>query len=71
MGKKEYDINYRKKAMSEKKKAQFNTDLDYKDKQELDLLLKEKGLSKAEFIRISKRILEEDYIKFKKGEDRQ
>ena len=49
--KKEYDLNFRKEALKEKKKAQFNTDLDYNTKQDIDEFLKQNNLSKAEFIK--------------------
>lgn len=49
--KSEYDVTFRKNAMKEKKKAQFNTDLDYNEKIELDELLKTEGKTKAQFIR--------------------
>lgn len=54
-----YNLNFRKQAMKEKKKAQFNTDLDYNEKIELDELLKNIGMSKADFIRDAKIRLEE------------
>ena len=68
MNKNSYIINYRKKTMEEKKKAQFNTDLGYEEKQELDKLLKENGLSKVDFIRISKKLLKKGCKDFKKKE---
>ena len=68
MNKNSYIINYRKKTMEKKKKAQFNTDLGYEEKQELDKLLKENGLSKVDFIRISKKLLKKGCKDFKKKE---
>lgn len=46
--KEKYDSNYRKKF-----KSQFNVDLNKDEKEELDNLLKEKGLTKSEFLRAS------------------
>ena len=53
-----YDTNLRKAKMKNKEKAQFNTDLNYNEKQELDTVLKEKGITKAEFVRLAKKMLE-------------
>ena len=44
--KEKYDINYRKKF-----KSQFNVDLNKDEKDELDTMLKAKGLTKSEFLR--------------------
>ena len=41
-----YDNEYRKKH-----KAQFNVDLNIEEKEELELLLKEHGLTKVQFLR--------------------
>ena len=57
----EYNTEYRKKALKEKKKAQFNTDLFYEEKQELEELLESLGMTKASFIRKAKQILERGY----------
>ena len=53
-----YDTNLRKAKMKNKEKAQFNTDLNYNEKQELDTILKEKGITKTSFIRMAKKMLE-------------
>ena len=41
-----YIMDYRKKH-----KAQFNVDLNIEEKEELELLLKEHGLTRAQFLR--------------------
>lgn len=56
--KKEYDINYRKEQLKKKVKAQFNTDLFYDEKVELDKLLADLGMTKREFILEAKDNLE-------------
>jgi len=53
-----YNLRFRQQTMKEKKKAQFNTDLDYDEKKELDELLNRIGMSKADFIRDAKIRLE-------------
>lgn len=55
--KKEYDINYRKKF-----KSQFNVDLNKDEKDELDLLLNNKGLTKSDFLRAAMQSLKEDKL---------
>lgn len=66
--KREYNIEYRRKALAEKKKAQFNTDLFYNEKIELDVLLKEHKMSKADFVRKGKRLLELGYMNEERNE---
>lgn len=56
--KKEYNVNYRKKQLKRKVKAQFNTDLFYNEKVELDKLLSDLGMTKREFILEAKDELE-------------
>lgn len=56
--KKEYNVNYRKKQLKRKVKAQFNTDLFYNEKVELDKLLSDLGMTKREFILEAKEELE-------------
>lgn len=53
--KKKYDIEYKKKN-----KRQFKVDLNIDEYEELNTLLKEKGLSKIQFVRDS-------FTKLKKG----
>lgn len=48
--KQEYDVNYRKEQFERKEKAQFNTDLYYEEKLEIDELLKKAKITKREFI---------------------
>ena len=52
-----YDINYRKKF-----KSQFNVDLNKDEKDELDLLLNNKGLTKSDFLRAAMQSLKEDKL---------
>lgn len=56
--KKEYNVNYRKQQLKRKVKAQFNTDLFYNEKVELDKLLSDLGMTKREFILKAKDELE-------------
>ena len=54
--------------MKNKEKAQFNTDLNYNEKQELDTILKEKGITKTSFIRMAKKMLEKGEFDMEKLE---
>lgn len=49
-----YIMEYRKQH-----KAQFNVDLNKSEKEELDILLKENNLTKADFIRLAIKALKE------------
>lgn len=64
--KKEYNVNYRRKQLKRKVKAQFNTDLFYNEKIELDKLLSNLGMTKREFILEAKEELERKRDKMKK-----
>lgn len=55
--KEEYDINYRKKF-----KSQFNVDLNKDEKYELNALLKDKGITKSEFLRAAIHSLKDDKL---------
>lgn len=61
----EYDVNYRKEQLKKKVKAQFNTDLFYNEKVELDKLLSDLGMTKREFILEAKKIFERKREKWK------
>lgn len=56
-----YVVEYRKQH-----KAQFNVDLNKSEKDELDSLLKEKNLTKVEFIRLAIEALKTNQLKKKK-----
>ncbi len=56
-----YVVEYRKQH-----KAQFNVDLNKIEKDELDSLLKEKNLTKVEFIRLAIEALKTNQLKKKK-----
>lgn len=53
-----YVMDYRKQH-----KAQFNVDLNKSEKEELDILLKDNNLTKAEFIRLAIKALKENKLK--------
>ena len=53
-----YVMDYRKQH-----KAQFNVDLNKSEKEELDILLKDNNLTKAEFIRLAIKALKEIKLK--------
>ena len=53
-----YVMDYRKQH-----KAQFNVDLNKSEKEELDILLKDNNLTKAEFIRLAINALKENKLK--------
>lgn len=55
-----YIMEYRKQH-----KAQFNVDLNKSEKEELDILLKEKNLTKADFIRLAIEALKNNSLKKK------
>lgn len=64
--KKEYNVNYRKEQLKRKVKAQFNTDLFYNEKVELDKLLSDLGMTKREFILEAKKNFERKREKMEK-----
>ena len=53
-----YVMDYRKQH-----KARFNVDLNKSEKEELDILLKDNNLTKAEFIRLAIKALKENKLK--------
>lgn len=59
MDKKKYMVDFRQKQLKSKIKAQFNTDLYYEEKKEIDDFLKSRNMTKREFLLKAKKILEE------------